>query len=143
MGGDGGQADGESDLSETIGLLEELAASEWGIGPDEFWDDRPNTATTVSLRWPLGVTVPRLHRLLTTYLERRRRELSQAAAVIAIAYNDPQKIEKRIAQIAPLLEEDEPVDPEALQKAGGFRNAALIADDDGGFVKRWWDNAEK
>ena len=68
--------------------IAELAAREWGISADAFWDDRPNVDREQ------GLTVPRLQDLLEAHGRRRNRELREMAVLTAYALNKPEEIDR-------------------------------------------------
>lgn len=80
--------------------LAELAASEWGISLDEFWDERDNTPALLLARGggtaDYGLTYPRLNALIDSYERRRKADYHRIAHVIAVAEHDPKHLTEEV-----------------------------------------------
>lgn len=102
MGSGAAEGDGEPEPSEDAlyADLAELAASEWGIHPRDFWDCRPNVSSTPDHE--LGLTNHLVAQLLDGYMRRRHREAMQLAAVIRASQQEkPQQVEETIKKAVP------------------------------------------
>lgn len=119
----GSGAEGGESEDDLLADAAELAASEWGIHPRDFWDTTPNVSDTPDR--DLGITTRLLTGLIDGYMRRRRRELMQLAIAIRAAQQEkPQQVQEAIAKAAPLpqppIEYDEFGDPVRNGMVVGF-----------------------
>jgi hypothetical protein len=126
---DNGDAPGDDRIWEDVA---ELALHEWGIHPDDFWDERSNTVALVRARGGssagYGLTIPRLYALLEAFQRRVKGETYRQAAVLRAAYHEPNKLDSRLA---------EQFRPEVGKP--GERDSDFAGDPgEGEFVKAWW-----
>ena len=70
-----------------------MGSLDYGLG--EFWDDTPN------LDAERGLTIPRLHDLVTAYQDRYHRQLRDVGIATALAQHDPKGLDKLLPPTSP------------------------------------------